>query len=190
MKAVRIVLASVTGTAFMSLFSYFVSERRKKQFKEPVILSALIRNTDTLQTVKKDRAHQLGWILHYLAGLSFSMAYDQIWRKTDSRPSLQNGIVFGGINGLVGILIWKSAIDAHPRPPLLDYKKYYSHLLAAHFVFGAFAAVGYMIPSWFQKKGKRVLEIRQTRTRPADEKKAEERNTFHRLPHDVNTTHH
>ena len=190
MKAVKIVLASVTGTAFMSLFSYFISGRRKKQFKEPVILSTLVRNTDALQNLKKNRAHQLGWLLHYLAGLSFSMAYDQIWRKTGSRPSLQNGIVFGGVNGLVGILIWKSVIDAHPRPPLLEYKKYYSHLLAAHIVFGAFAAVGYMIPSWFQKKGKPVLEISPTRTRPADQKKVAEGNKLHRLPHDVNIPHH
>ncbi len=190
MNAVRIVLASVTGTAFMSLFSYFISERRNRQFREPVILSAMLSNTEALRSVKKKHTHQLGWLLHYLAGLSFSVLYDQVWRKTDARLSIQNGLVMGGINGFVGVLIWKSAFDMHPRAPRVEYKAYYNHLLAAHFVFGAFTAAGYMLPSLFKKKSRRVLRIREREPRWIDAKPEHKGNNFHTHPQDVNLTHH
>lgn len=194
MKAARILLASITGTAFMSLFSYFIHKKANKNYEAPAVLSALLSSTEALQKVKKKRTYQLGWLLHYIAGLSFSMLYDQVWRKTSSRPSLYNGILYGGINGIVGVLIWKAAIDKNAAPPRFEYRDYYSHLLAAHIVFGTFTAAGYMLPSLFQKKKPQVLHITD-RTGSLEVLNLEtgetnKGNNFHKRPQDAPAVHH
>lgn len=146
MNIIRILSAAVTGTTMMTLFSYLSSELSGKQFREPVILSKLIKRlTVTPEVPEKNNAK--GWLLHYAVGLMFSALYDRIWQKTQVRATTASGLILGGVSGLAGAGVWKKTFDLHPNPPQISFKKYYMHLLAAHLVFGAFTALGYRLPS-------------------------------------------
>lgn len=140
MTATRIVLAAVMGTSAMTLFSYQVAQREKEQFREPELLNSLVKRLpgDTKFPVR----NMEGWVIHYTVGTLFVIVYDKLWR-TRFKPSVLNGICLGAASGLIGIAGWHAVIRLHPQPPRINLKKYYPHLLVAHVVFGAFAALSY-----------------------------------------------
>jgi hypothetical protein len=135
----------------MTMFSYLVSEKKNKLFKEPVLLNVLLGKVKSSDLQRNDKNPE-GFIIHYLVGLFFAAVYDQVWKKTKLKPTLQSGLLLGGINGLLAVGVWKATFKLHPRPPLIDYKKYYNHLLLAHLVFGAFTVLGYRLPDLSDKK--------------------------------------
>jgi hypothetical protein len=140
MNVSRILSAAICGTSAMTLFSYLVSKRKKEQFREPVLLSLLIKRFESREAPKQNID---GWAIHYSVGSMFSAIYDQLWRSGKMKPNITNGAIIGAISGLAGIGGWHATLRFHPDPPPIDIKKYYGHLLAAHIVFGVFAALGY-----------------------------------------------
>jgi hypothetical protein len=81
-KIVNILSGSVTGTVMMTMFSYLVSEKRKKFFKEPVLLNVLLGEIKSSDLQRNDKNPE-GFIIHYFVGLFFTAVYDQVWKKTN-----------------------------------------------------------------------------------------------------------
>jgi hypothetical protein len=144
MKISQTIAAAALGTTVMTLFSYWISSAKKKQFREPELLQELLQKLP-LQ-IAPGTAKAAGWLIHYSVGFSFCAIYDAIWKHKASRASIANGIMLGGTSGLVGISGWHLVLSAHPNPPVVDLKKYYGHLMLAHMIFGAFSAIGYRLP--------------------------------------------
>lgn len=126
----------------MSLFSYQLSKIAGEQFREPQILSALLKR---LGITKHDGTAIDGWLLHYFAGLLFVLVYDQIWKKKVT-PSVASGMALGAISGIVGAETWRKVYEYHPNPPKNNFKQYYVQLIPAHVIFGLFAEIGYKLP--------------------------------------------
>ncbi len=144
MNLSKVISAGILGTSMMTLFSYWVSEDKNKQFREPALLAILLKR---LLNNNDERALLItGWIIHYKVGILFIVGYDQLWRKTNATPSILNGMMLGILCGLLGKEVWKLVLRVHPNPPSIDREAYFSHLVAAHAVFGIFAALGYRIP--------------------------------------------
>ncbi len=152
MNIPKIISAGLVGTSMMTLFSYLVSEKKNKQFKEPVLLSTLLGKGGSLGTsLNGSKENTLdGWVVHYAVGFFFATIYDQIWTKHKSTPTISSGLILGGVNGAIAVGVWKATFELHPNPPKIEYKKYFGHLVVAHLVFGAFSALGYR----FIKEGK------------------------------------
>lgn len=107
----KILFAGIVGTSAMTLFSYLVSERKNKNFREPELLGQLI---ERLPIKSSNQSAQLaGWGIHYAIGISFMACYSEIWKQTDIRPSLSSGALLGAVNGLVGVSGWKLMFEAH-----------------------------------------------------------------------------
>ncbi len=153
MNVFNTLLSGVMGTSTMTLFSYAASEKEGQQFKEPILLHKLFRRALPFLPGKRSgrSARFDGWILHYIAGFLFSAAYDRIWNKTRVTPSIPAGMMLGAVSGLAGIAIWDLMFRMHPDPPKVNVKDYYKHLMAAHVVFGVFAALGYRAPEGVEK---------------------------------------
>lgn len=117
----------------MTLFSYIVSEAKGKNFKEPVLLAALEK--DALPEAAKEFALSAGWSTHYSIGIMWALLYEYLWQNTNIKPTVKSGLILGGLSGLTGILIWGFAFKIHPNPPRIDYRKFYGHLLLAHFIY-------------------------------------------------------
>lgn len=131
MKANKILLAGVTGTTMMTLFSYIVSNAKDRNFKEPELLAALLK--DVLPD--KRLALPAGWSTHYSMGISWAVVFQFLFEKTTIKPDIKTGLVLGVLSGLTGIIVWRLAFKMHCKPPKIDFKKFYGHLLLAHLVY-------------------------------------------------------
>jgi hypothetical protein len=145
MNLVRILSAALTGTTAMTLTSYAVSAKKNREFREPKLLAMLLKRL--APTLDKENARISGWIMHYAVGVLFATIYDQLWSKEKIRPTLANGALLGGINGVVGAAVWKSTFHFHPNPPVNSRERFYAHLIVAHIVFGAASEIGYRLVS-------------------------------------------
>lgn len=141
MDITKTLSAGIGGTSIMSLFSYLISDKKNRNFKEPEVLGELLNRV--MPGLSEKQADIAGWALHFGAGAAFTAVYDQIWEKTSIKPHIKSGAIMGAVSGLIGIAVWRATIAMHPKPPIKDYKAYYKHLLLAHVFFGIAAAESY-----------------------------------------------
>ncbi len=129
----KILLATIAGTTTMTAFSYYVSEKFKEIFKEPVLLNFLLKAMKKEWLPEKTEA--AGWILHYVFGLLFVLIYHAIWSWTDIDPTWFTGVIFGMISGVVGIISWHFMFKFSNHKPKIKFKQYYVQLFIAHIIF-------------------------------------------------------
>lgn len=137
-------LAGLAGTTAFTAFSYLVAGIFKKKFEEPELLGTMINRVTP--TLDKEESQFSGWMLHYLTGVGFAAAYQYILKETDSKPSIDKGIIAGLLTVLPASLIWHTAFEIHPAPPRKGSLDYYTQLTIGHAIFGAvsFAMLRYL----------------------------------------------
>lgn len=146
METKKILSATIVGTTAMTLFSYLVSLKAKKNFTEPELLHEIAQ--ENLPQVDDAIVKPASWATHYGVGLAFTGVYSQVWEHTPIKPSIASGAVLGAISGLTGIIGWSQAFKLEQHPHSANFRKqYYTQLMAAHIVFGIGAAVGYKMLS-------------------------------------------
>lgn len=115
MKTRNVLLGAAAGTAAMTLFSYFLSGKKDKGFKEPKILGKMM--SSAFPSLEETQAEIAGWMMHVSMGLFFAWLYH---RSPDIRklyPDLPDAVVVGASNGVLGVLLWKLLFSLHPDPP-------------------------------------------------------------------------
>lgn len=140
MKLTDIIAAGITGTTAFTAFSYFISDKQNKNYKEPELLGNMI---DTTSTIDSSTAEATGWGIHYLTGIAFASTYALMIQGLGTKQTLKNGIIAGGISGLIAIAWWKATLNRHPAPPRKPSANYLSHLFAGHIIFGAASFITY-----------------------------------------------
>ena len=125
----KVLLPSTSATSAMTLFSYVVSSLTGQQFREPVLLNHFFNDT-------QQRSAARGWWLHYLVGLSFALVYQLLWKRFVRLPPTPDGLSYGALGGLIGILGWRITFATHPRPPRTNRRGYLTQLFVAHLIFG------------------------------------------------------
>lgn len=140
----KILTSAIVGTSAMTLFSYAISESVNKNFREPEILSQLMERIPNTN-YSKSSADITGWSTHYAIGILFVAFYNELWKDEKIKPSITSCALLGVGSGLAGIAAWKGMFEIHPNPPAINLKKYFSHLIIAHFVFGIFSAAAYKL---------------------------------------------
>ncbi|MDT3402161.1 hypothetical protein [Mucilaginibacter terrae] len=136
----QVIIAGVTGTTLMTLFSEALSRVKGHNYNEAEILSELLNRVSPLN---KQQSRVAGWIGHYGVGAMFATMYDVYLNKSNTKASIINGAIFGALSGLTGAAIWHTTFKAHPNPPGVDLKNYYKQLIVAHVIFGVAAAIIY-----------------------------------------------
>ncbi len=130
------------STSAMTIFSYLVSELMSENFREPEIMTVLIRN---LLLTTKQNAPYLAWSLHYIIGFSFVLIYVTLWQNHKLKANIQSGMFLGAVSGIFGIIGWYFTLIIHPNLPVLNLKNFFILLFFAHIVFGIFSVVGYIL---------------------------------------------
>ena len=141
MKANEVFIPAITGTSFMTLFSYIAGEIEDENFSEPDLLSKLYNRIDS--NVSTQTSKIAGWNTHYLIGVAFALIYAELWHKMKLRPGIKHGLAVGAISGVTAIAAWATFFKLHPAPPGIHFKKYYAQLWVAHIMFGIVAALTY-----------------------------------------------
>lgn len=137
MKTGNVLLAAAAGTAAMTGFSYFLSAKKDKEFKEPKLLGKMVNRA--FPSIGKTSAELTGWMLHASMGLMFTIVYQQLIKELHFRRNLPNDIFIGVVNGVAGIIIWKLTFSLHPDPPKIHFSRFYGHLILAHIIFSTTA---------------------------------------------------
>jgi hypothetical protein len=132
MNVKAIFCSGVVGTTVMTIFSYILSSKRKKNFKEPELLDIMIRR---IPGIKEKETMLAGWLFHYTAGLSWTVVFAAVFGKLEKQPSLYNEVIFGLCGGIAAIFIWEGFFKLHPNPPRTDIREFYSQLIVAHLLF-------------------------------------------------------
>lgn len=137
----QILISSIAATSVMTLFSYMVSAGARELYKEPVLLTYILTMFGLeLPLLLKSI---LGWLLHYLIGLAFVIAYHYLWINDVVAMHWPAILLLGGVSGFVGIFSWIIMFALTPKKPAIDFKGYYAQLFIAHIIFTIIAFLVY-----------------------------------------------
>ncbi|WP_026953487.1 hypothetical protein [Algoriphagus vanfongensis] len=78
----------------------------------------------------------LGTLAHFGVGIIFSFSYFLLWNWGIFRINFEDSVLIGAISGVVAIIVWKTYISLHFRPPVPPHTHYFFALFLAHIVFG------------------------------------------------------
>lgn len=140
---IQLILISIGATSAMTWFSYFVSKKFQKLYKEPVLLCTVFTelHVDLSAGVKR----KFGWLFHYLIGFLFVITYHVIWVKNLLSVSLLSALLLGIISGVIGIISWVFIFKITRYQTPIDFKGYYIQLFFAHIIFALVATLLYFI---------------------------------------------
>lgn len=140
---IQILVSSIAATSAMTLFSYAVSATARELYKEPVLLSYILSHLHL--EVSPNVKNILAWILHYVIGFGFVIAYHFLWIYKVLQLTWLIGILLGAISGIIGIITWFVLFKIVPQKPNIDFMGYYLQLFAAHIIFGFTAYSVYIL---------------------------------------------
>ena len=126
-KLLEIATMSLPATTAMTLFSHGLSRITKERLTEPVLLNKFLH--------KKAKHAPIGYVIHYLVGMCFSIIYRPLW-KNINRLTYMHGLGYGFLSGITGIAGWAMTFKVKVNPPKTNLGLYFAQLLAAHIVFG------------------------------------------------------
>lgn len=139
----QIIIVSIAATSSMTLFSYVISAQYRELYKEPLLLTYLLRNFKIkLSTASKNA---LSWLIHYAIGVIFVAIYHYFWAYNILQLSFLHALLLGIASGIAGIISWTILFKISHYHPAIDYKGYYIQLFAAHIIFALTATAVYAI---------------------------------------------
>jgi hypothetical protein len=131
-------LSALVGTSVLTAFSYLVSGRGKKNFREPELLGLFLKRLRP--GVSRGTAEISGWLLHYTLGCGWGKFYHHL-EKGAGKPESNFPLFFGCGSGLVAIGSWHAVFVRHPSPPDIDLKAFYLQLFFGHVLFSLAVSV-------------------------------------------------
>ncbi len=143
------ILMGLIGTAFMSLYMYFVGTFTQQSLNVIRILGTMVtfQTTEEKGLSPRPISSEVGMILHFVVGTMLSFIFLVFARLDLLQPTFAQGLVFGFISGAFGITIWKMFFDMHPNPPAVPVNNYLLNLWGAHLLFGWGIWIGYRLIS-------------------------------------------
>lgn len=134
MELLRFIIAGIVGTSFMTLYSYITSSYRNKHFREPELLNYLVDHSNFL-SLNPVKNSLVGWLIHY--GIGFILLFLVLFflSITNVDISFYSSLIIGVVAGVIGIVGWQILFILTSRPPKIELKKFYLHLIIAHVIF-------------------------------------------------------
>ena len=133
MEVLTILYAAFVGTGLMTIFSYLLTKDAKEFFKVPVLLNMLVARSEI--NLSPRRKSILGWLLHYLVGLSFVIIFHFLWKYTLLKPTWQVALLFGFLSGIIGCIAWFLMFYCSQKPPKVNFSIFFLQRFVAHFIF-------------------------------------------------------
>jgi len=123
----RFLLITLASTAAMTLFSYCLSVIIHQNLIEPYWLNRLLFKKEGWKST-------YGWLTHYITGIGFLYLLEPL-SQFFTLPLYLEILVYGGLEGALGILMWMLLFRLTHRPKDINPATYYLNLIGAHIVF-------------------------------------------------------
>ena len=133
MNAKNNLLPAITGTSLMTLFSDFISKLEKSNFNESELLADIEKKY--LPSSVKQLSLPAAWITHYSVGIVMTSLFNIIWQTFKIKSTFKRSMILGTVGGLIAIYGWKILFKALPSHSRSYYRRFYTQLFIAHFVF-------------------------------------------------------
>ena len=139
-----IFLIAAVATAAMTTFSYVMTRKKEKQFREPELLNDLISGSTTFH-LQVSKENILGWVAHFAIGVAFTVLFWLLctWNILDI--GVLSALIFGVAAGLTGIASWHLMFFLNENPPDIPLKDFSLQLMIAHVIFAAFVVGGFYV---------------------------------------------
>lgn len=168
MKIVKILSASIIGTLAMTLYGNLISQNKSADERAPLLLNMFLGKKWTL--FPGNGSYLDGRVMHYLAGLMFSIVYHRLNEDSSTKASFASALLLGGLLGMVAVELWKKAFEIHPDPPPIHFRQYYKDIFTAHVVFGIATMSGYCLPDLIKDTSTKITLPRRSFTSLQDSK--------------------
>lgn len=148
MHIFSLVLEGIVATLLMTAFDYAVALFMRKRIKVVKILGTMLTGQTTPdRNLSESRAAIFtGVVAHYSVGVLFSITYHLLWGKGIGSPTIFSAGWFGLISGVIAVVVWRTFIAIHPKPPAIPLMDFLIVIFLAHFVFaGALFLMHYRI---------------------------------------------
>lgn len=129
------ILSGFVGTVAMTVVMYLYSAVTNRNTKVIHILGSMLAAEDSFAKPSKN-SKIVGIAGHFGVGILFSFAYFLLWNWGVFRINFQDSVLIGAVSGVVAIVVWKSYLTLHNRPPQISQINYFTALFIAHIVFG------------------------------------------------------
>lgn len=139
-----LILITIISTSCMTLFSYLLSNKANKQFREPEMLNSLIKGSETFSN-SVDKSHASGWLIHYVIGFLFVVAFVFLYHIDCMALNFLSFFIFGICAGIIGVIGWQVMFMLNNDPPKVHLKFFYLQLIGAHLVFTLFLMISYYV---------------------------------------------
>lgn len=152
MTIMKIILLSfglgMGGTALMTLFLYVLDYAMgEKRLKVVKVLGTMLTGKTTAVKGLSDSpwAILIGLAGHYGVGIVFAAIFILLEAHGVCSFTYLHGLLYGGMAGLTGIIVWRIYLYLHPYPPILNIPLYLSGIFIGHLIFGIGMILTYQI---------------------------------------------
>ncbi|PJJ08675.1 hypothetical protein CLU83_1961 [Flavobacterium sp. 1] len=139
----QILIVSIAATSAMTLFSYVISSRYRKIYREPVLLSNLLVQMKVDLSVISKKI--IGWLVHFSVGFIFVFVYHLLWLYNILDLSAVNAFYLGIASGLIGVFCWAVMLKIAKYTYSVHFKGYYFQMFISRIIFALYAATVYYI---------------------------------------------
>lgn len=144
LEVVIVVIAGVGGAWLMTLFLRLVNYLFPHGVRVPLILAQVVHhylNGAPFYDVKHKYTYGHG--LHLLVGVFFAFCYSWLWRRGIGGFTLEDILLFGLVNGVVGMVGWFVFLRATYEPEQVNENVFFPVIVIAHIPFALGVTVIY-----------------------------------------------
>src|SRR5690606_37527433 len=119
-------LSGIGGAALMTLFLRLINGYFRHGVRVPLILGQVVHhyfNGSPLYHVRLKNMY--GHVLHLTVGVLFAYCYAWLWSYGIGGPSVSDTVVFGLVNGVVGVLGWFLFLKSTYEPEQVEKKVFF-----------------------------------------------------------------
>jgi uncharacterized membrane protein len=135
-EVVIIFLSGIGGAALMTFFLNVINAFIKHGVRVPLILGQVVHHYFNGYSFYQVRhKNKFGHGIHLSVGVFFSFCYAWLWHLGIGGNNPKDILLFGVINGLVGIVGWYIFLKTTYEPEQVEEKIFFPVLIIAHIVF-------------------------------------------------------
>ena len=136
MNIATILVCGIVGTAIMTSFLTILFYFKDRKFRIVRILGSLLTSAAKKIAAGDYGVVTVGTIVHYTIGIIFCVPYVWLWTNQISSPTVFIAILYGAINGVVAVIVWRFLIAINSRPPYLPLTFFLTSVGISHIFFG------------------------------------------------------
>lgn len=135
MDLLIVLLATISATVVMTIFSHIVSLNTEYIFNEAHLLNLLFDNAKESNKRRENINHTYGWLVHLAIGLGMAIGLYFAFLT----PLLMNNVLkafsWGILAGVLGIIGWFLLFNVYGKPEKTSLKHFFIQLVFAHILF-------------------------------------------------------